>query len=89
VGIYERLTPIFREVFDDDELMPSPSMTARDVVGWDSLTHIRLILSVEEAFQIAFTAAEVSAFQNVGDFARLIETRLAGSDARAGAVSAR
>jgi len=53
----------------------TPELSAKDVDGWDSLTHIRLILSVEKAFKIKFTTSEIGKLQNVGDLARLIEMR--------------
>jgi acyl carrier protein len=37
------------------------STTAHDVVGWDSLSHIRLTLNVERQFNVEFSAAEVRA----------------------------
>jgi acyl carrier protein len=73
--IYERIAPIFRDVFDDDALTIGPETTAADVEGWDSLAHIRLIVSVERSFGIKFTAAEVGALENVGDFVALIGSK--------------
>ena len=35
--IVARLTPIFRDVFNDDALIVSEGMTAADVPTWDSL----------------------------------------------------
>jgi acyl carrier protein len=69
--ILTRLTSIFREVFDDDELVLKPELTADDVDGWDSLAHIRLILSVQKAFSVKFSAAEMSRLKNVGDLVAL------------------
>jgi acyl carrier protein len=71
-SILEKLTPIFRTVLDNDDLILAPDMTAADVEGWDSLAHIRLVVSIEEAFKIRFTASEVSALQNVGDLITLV-----------------
>ena len=48
--IYDRMTGIFRDVFEEDDLVLTPQMTANDVADWDSLSHIRLILSLEKAF---------------------------------------
>ena len=45
--IYARLARIFHELFDDPELILSPTRTAEDVDGWDSLNHMRLVLSVQ------------------------------------------
>ena len=70
--IIERLTPIFRDVLDDDDLIITPATAAADVDGWDSLAHIRLVVSIEKALGMRFTAEEVSALQNVGDLAALV-----------------
>ncbi|MGC1524041.1 MAG: acyl carrier protein [Steroidobacteraceae bacterium] len=69
--ILTRLTSVFREVFDDDDLVLKPELTANDVNGWDSLTHIRLILSVQKAFGVKFSAVEMSRLKNVGDLVAL------------------
>ena len=66
------LHPIFRDVFDDDELVIETKTTANDIDGWDSLTHIRLVISIEKAFDLRFTAAEISALENVGEMVELI-----------------
>lgn len=73
--IYSRLTSIFRDVFDDDSLVATPVMTARDVSEWDSLNHIRLMVSIEKAFGIAFTTAEVAGFENVGQLVDAIAAK--------------
>jgi len=73
--IYARLTSIFRDVFDDDSLVVTPVMTARDVAEWDSLNHIRLMVSIEKAFGIALTIAEVSGFENVGQLVDAIAAK--------------
>ena len=66
------LHPIFRDVFDDDELIIEAKTTADDIDGWDSLTHIRLVISIEKAFGLRFTAAEISELENVGEMIELI-----------------
>lgn len=73
--IYTRLTSIFRDVFDDETLVATPAMTAKDVAEWDSLNHIRLMVTIEKAFGVAFTTAEVSGFANVGQLADAIAAR--------------
>lgn len=70
-----RLTNVFREVFDDESIALNPGMTADDIDDWDSLSHIRLVLSVEKEFGLKFSAAEIGALKNVGDFLTLIETK--------------
>jgi acyl carrier protein len=75
-AIYDRMTTILREVFDDDALVARQDLTAKQVDGWDSLAHIRLVLSVEKVFKIKFSAAEVGKLKNVGEFVSLIQSKL-------------
>jgi acyl carrier protein len=72
----EKLNDIFCEVFDEDDLNISPEMTANDVDGWDSLSHINLIVAVESAFKIRFNQKELLTFKNVGDLLNSIESKI-------------
>ena len=63
----EKLNDIFRTVFDNDELNVGPETTANDVDGWDSISHVNLILAVELGFKARFTEEEIMGFRNVGD----------------------
>lgn len=72
LSIYEKLTSIMRDVFDDDTLVASAGLTADDVDGWDSLSHLRLIMTVQKTFGIKLSAAETGGLKNVGDLAKLI-----------------
>ena len=76
-AIYARLTPIFRDVFDDDAITPHPGMTAAEVPAWDSLSNIRMVVAVEQAFKIQFTTGEVAGLKNVGEFVAVIQQRSA------------
>ena len=71
--IYSRLTQVFEDVFDDDSIQVTAALSARDVDGWDSLTHIRLILTIEKAFKVKFSTAEIGKLENVGDLVNLIK----------------
>jgi acyl carrier protein len=74
--IHQQLTGVFRDIFDDPDLEISDATTANDVEDWDSITHISLISAVEKSFQVRFNTKDVKALQNVGDFIRLIATRV-------------
>lgn len=73
--IWETCRQIFREIFDDDELSIGPETTANDVEGWNSLTHIQLLVAMEEAFGIRFNTGEVAGLANVGEMVELIAQR--------------
>lgn len=71
----ETLSEILQEVFEDDTLEATPEMTANDVEGWDSLSHVNLILAVETRFKVRFTQKEVLSFRNVGDLIACIDRK--------------
>jgi acyl carrier protein len=73
--IYTKLSDIFKDVFDEDSIDLTPELTAQDVDGWDSLTHIRLILTVEKAFKMKFATSEIGKLENVGHLVALIKAR--------------
>ena len=68
-----RLNDIFQDVFDDDELRITRETNAADVPGWDSLTHVTLLLNVEKRFGLRFSSAQVASLNSVGDLVDLIE----------------
>ena len=76
-AIYTQLTAIFHDVFDDETIQVTPTLTADDVDEWDSLSHIRLVLAIEKKFGLKFSAAEVGRLKNVGEFVALIQSKSA------------
>ena len=73
----EKINGIFRTVFDNEELDVNPETTANDVDGWDSISHVNLILAVELGFKTRFSPDEIMAFRNVGDLVKALEDRKA------------
>ena len=76
--IFRQLNLVFQDVFDDDRVEVNTTTTAEDIDGWNSLAHIRLMVSIEKAFKLRFSAAEISSLKNVGDMAFLIIRKQAG-----------
>jgi len=74
--IYAKLSEVFADVFDDDSINVTSNLSAKDVDEWDSLTHIRLILTVEKAFKVKFSTSEIGKLERVGDLVELIKTRV-------------
>lgn len=71
-NLLDNLKPVFKDVFDDDELVINMTTTAQDIDGWDSLAHIRLVVAIEKLFGLRFSAAEISNLENVGEMVELI-----------------
>jgi acyl carrier protein len=62
-------------------LVLEDTTVARDVPGWDSLTHVSLIVAIEREFKIRFTSGEITKLENVGALRKLVESKLAASGA--------
>jgi acyl carrier protein len=74
----DALTDVFRQVFpDEDDLALGPNTTADNVEGWDSMSHVTLVLAIETRFGLKFTQKELMSFRNVGDMLRVLEARVA------------
>ena len=69
------MTEIMRNVFDDEDVQYSDSLTADDVDGWDSLSHVPFLVAVENSFGLRFTSSEIDEFKNVGELLDVIVQR--------------
>jgi len=74
-AVYQKLAGVFRDVFDEENIVLTPETTAEDVEGWDSLGHVRLVLAVSKAFGVKFSAAQIGALKNVGEFVEIIRAK--------------
>jgi acyl carrier protein len=71
-----KLNPIFRQVFEDDDIIVKRETTADDIDAWDSLSHINLVMAIEMEFKIRFALGELQSLKNVGHLADLIDKKL-------------
>ncbi len=74
--IVEKLTAIFRKVFNEKDLVLRDDLTANDVETWDSLTHMLMITEVENEFQVKFKLKDLNKMKHVGDLISIIESKL-------------
>ncbi|MCL4752387.1 MAG: acyl carrier protein [Myxococcales bacterium] len=65
---------ILRELSLDDFPLDDTTV-ASTVPGWDSLSHVRVISAVEEAFKVRFKALEVMKLKNVGELQALVDKK--------------
>ena len=73
--LMDEVVEVFRDVFNDRNLVVKPETNASHVNGWDSFAHITLIVALEERFSISFTTKEISALTCVGDLLVLLEKK--------------
>ena len=74
--IMEKVNEIFRDVFDDEDLIITDSTNSDDIEDWDSLEHISLIISMEKEFNLKFDIKEVNKLENVGQMVDMIREKL-------------
>ena len=76
-ALLEQIQVIFRDVLDDEEIVLTEASTAEDVEGWDSLTHIQLIVAIEKHYKIKFSSREILSWKNVGELVDCLAAKLA------------
>lgn len=74
--ILQQLQPIFQDIFDEPSLKVGLDDSASTVEGWDSLSHIRLVSSIEKAFKIRFALGELQEAKNLGDMVHLMVEKI-------------
>jgi acyl carrier protein len=74
--LVQRLTKIFRSTLSDDSIVIADELTANDVDGWDSLTHMILISEIEKELNIKFKLKELNKMKNVGALIEIITSKL-------------
>lgn len=76
-AIMSKLEELMVDVFDVDDLAVTDKTSADDIEEWDSLSHIRFMITVERFFKIRFLNEEVADLRSVGDLARAIAGKIA------------
>lgn len=72
-----RVDSVFRRVFKNESISVQRATTAKDIAGWDSITHLDIISGMEEEFKVEITGFEVMNMSNVGDLYDLLTQKLA------------
>lgn len=75
-NILSEVTTVFRQVFNDPNLLIDENTTANDVAAWDSLTHLAMLSAIQKHFNVKFKVSEIMKFKNVGDMCALLESKL-------------
>jgi acyl carrier protein len=74
--ISESLKKIVLRELDLDYFDFNDETTANMVPGWDSLSHIQIIVAIEKNYKIKFKGIEILKIKNMGELQGLIYTKL-------------
>jgi acyl carrier protein len=71
----QRLQNVFQEVFDDEDLEVTADTSAKNLPNWDSFAQVKLVVGLEEEFDVKFTTEEVATLSSVGDLKRSLQSK--------------
>ena len=74
--ITEKLTTIFRSVFNDQAIVLRDDLTANDVANWDSLSHMLMIGEAEKEFSVKFKLKELGKLEDVKSLIDQLEQKI-------------
>ena len=74
--LFDGVQDIFRDIFDEDDMVIEDKTTSDDVEEWDSLNHINLVSAIEKEFEIKFALGELMELKDVGAMIDLILEKL-------------
>lgn len=75
--ILTKVQDVFRDILDNDDIVLTSATTSNDIDEWDSLSHIQLIVAIEEALDVEFTSQAIVSWKNVGDMVAFIAEKKA------------
>ena len=70
------LADVFRDVFKRDGIAVHPGLTAADVVGWDSMKQVEIILALQEKFGIRIRPRDVANVWDVGGLVAVVQQKV-------------
>jgi acyl carrier protein len=74
--VRKELIDVLENVLQLDDLKLTDDITAKDVEGWDSLSHIRIMVSLERKFKIRFSNAELEKLKSIGELIDHVNSKL-------------
>ena len=74
--IIARIRETLVSVLGHDGFEMREDLTAPEVEGWDSLTHMTILSSLEKNFNVKFKLKEINKLKNMGTLIELIASKL-------------
>jgi len=73
--IKERISNVLISILEHSNFEMHDELTAKDVDGWDSLSHMMIITKIEEEFGIRFKLRELNKLKNMGALVSLVQSK--------------
>lgn len=75
--VSDRLKQVILKELDVNDFDIRDETTAKMVPNWDSLTHINVVVAIENEYAIKFKGVEILKVKNIGELQRLVDSKLA------------
>jgi acyl carrier protein len=72
--IINEISKIINKIIKNKDILLTEKTKAIDIDGYDSLIHIKLIVSIEKKFKIRFNTSDINNFANFGDIIKIVQT---------------
>ena len=73
--VVDILARVMSDVLRIDEGKITPEISIHKIATWNSLSHIELVVAIEEAFHIQLTEDEIVAMISVGEIRQVLSRR--------------
>jgi acyl carrier protein len=74
--LLEKVRPAFRSAFDVDPETINIDTVPADISAWNSMGHLSLIDSLEQASGLTFDVDDMMAMENVKEICRVVKSKL-------------
>ncbi len=74
--IKSKISAVLVSILEHDNFEMHDELTAKDVDGWDSLSHMMIITKIEEEFSIRFKLRDLNKLKNMGSLVSVIQTKI-------------
>jgi acyl carrier protein len=70
-----KLENVLAEVFSLSPENICDSLQLQDIQTWDSMTHMVMIIRLEEAFETQFSGDEIADIRSIGDIRQILDEK--------------
>ena len=76
--LHQKVVAIFADIFQIEIESGVQDIDRDEIEAWDSVNHLRLVVEIEEVFEVALSDEEVTAIASLRDVEKLLINRGTG-----------
>lgn len=75
-AVFDQIRTMASDLFGVPAERISAASSPQTLENWDSIQHLNLVLALEEKFGLQLSPEEIEQMKNIGETAKLIESKL-------------